>query len=145
MAKQRKYGWQVGLFTSPLSETPTWSLLACMESKSVSLTRDSIEINTDCEQGNAITLPGNVSWTISGTGHYITDPEIAQVSANDLLGYANANPAEVRLWKLDDGEGYVRIGEGYISDYSEDMDASGFVTFSLTISNSGSLSDVELS
>lgn len=138
----------VGLYYSPTNSPYVWSRVACLTDKSFNGTTDTIEINSDCEAGNARLLPGNKSWTFEMTGFFNTEPEAGQVSNESLFdlwnGTSDVNFA-VGYFKMTDNAGYTRIGPGFVSAFSETGTTGEFMTFSATISNSGAIDNVELS
>lgn len=143
----RVKGHEIGLYYSPTNDPFDWKLIACLTDKSFNGTKSTIEINSDCEGGDTIYLPGNKSWSFDMTGHYITDPTAEQVSSTTLFDLWNENVTEdaVGWFKMDDGAGYVRVGKGFVSSFSETMTSNDFVGFTATISNAGVVESVEAS
>lgn len=147
MANEIK-GHAVGLYYSATNDPYDWQLVACLTDKSFNGTTDTIEVNSDCEAGNTRLLPGNKSWTFEITGYINTSPGPGQVSNETLFDLWN-NTSDVNFavgyFKMTDNAGYTRIGPGFVSSFSESGTSNEFMTFTATISNSGAISDVELS
>lgn len=138
----------VWLYYSSTNEPYDWKKVACLTSKSFNGTTDSITISSDCEPGVTRNLPGNKSWTFEMTGFINTNPGVNQVSNEtlfDLWNNTSNSGFEVGWFKMTDDNGYIRIGQGYVSSFSENGNDQEMMTFSATITNSGAISDVELS
>lgn len=147
MANEIKTG-VVGLYYSATDSPYDWKRIACLTDKSFNGTTETIPINSDCEAGNTRLLPGNKSWTFDMTGFVDTAPSEDNVSNETIFTLWNET-SEVGFstgwFKMTDNAGYTRIGPGFVSSLTEGGSSESFMTFSATISNSGAISDVELS
>lgn len=122
--------------------TPSWKLAVCTSSKSLSISVGATEINNDCTGDFVRNLPSTASWTMSFEGDVNTDPGASEVSASDIFGYTiDRAEKKFKFESLD--ETYVRYGEGFISQFDETATAPEYQTFSVTITGSGPISDVE--
>lgn len=132
----------VPFYYSPTDSPYAWEMVACLTDKSFNGTTNNIEVNSDCEGTVVRNLPGDVSWSFEISGLFNTVPA-PDISNNDL--FTLWNERTVGFFKLDDGNGYVRIGEGYVSSFTETGTAGQYMTFTATITNAGAIADVELS
>lgn len=124
------------------TSTPSWKLAVCTSSKSLSISVGATEINNDCTGDFVRNLPSTASWTMSFEGDVNTDPGASEVSASDIFGYTiDRAEKKFKFESLD--ETYVRYGEGFISQFDETATAPEYQTFSVTITGSGPISDVE--
>lgn len=124
------------------TSTPSWKLAVCTSSKSLSISVGATEINNDCTGDFVTNLPSTASWTMSFEGDVNTDPGASEVSASDIFGYTVGR--DVKKFKFESlDETYVRYGEGFISQFDETATAPEYQTFSVTITGSGPISDVE--
>lgn len=124
------------------TSTPSWKLAVCTSSKSLSISVGATEINNDCTGDFVRNLPSTASWTMSFEGDVNTDPGASEVSASDIFGYT-VDRAEKKFKFESLDETYVRYGEGFISQFDETATAPEYQTFSVTITGSGPISDVE--
>lgn len=147
MANEKK-GHLIGLYYSPDNDPYDWTLIACLTEKSFNGTTDTVDASSDCDAGSTRMLPGNKSWTIDMTGFIDFDPSGDNISSETLFDLWNGTSDEnfeTGWFRLTDNDGYVRIGQGFISSFTESGTSNEFMTFSATITNSGGISNVELS
>ena len=123
--------------------TPDWKLAVCTSSKSLSISVGATEINNDCTGDFVRNLPSTASWTMSFEGDVNTNPGASEVSAADIFGYVVARAEKKFKFESLDGTTYIRYGEGFISQFDETATAPEYQTFSVSITGSGSISDVE--
>ena len=142
-----KQGHLIGLYYSPENNPYNWTLIACLTDKSLNGTTETIDASSDCDAGNQRLLPGNKSWTIDMTGYIDFDPNgvVSSETLFDMWNGTSASDFSTGWFKLDDGDNYVRVGQGFISSFTEGGTSNELMTFSATISNSGGISDTELS
>ncbi len=125
------------------TSTPNWKLAVCTSSKSLSISVGATEINNDCTGDFVTNLPSTASWTMSFEGDVNTNPGASEVSASDIFGYTVGRDVKKFKFESLDGTTYIRYGEGFISQFDETATAPEYQTFSVTITGSGAISDVE--
>jgi hypothetical protein len=104
----------------------------------MNLTVDNVEINNDCTGNFVRNLPSTASWSFDVSGDANTDPGSDEMSIEAIFDLARNRT--VGWWKFESlDETYLRIGEGYISDYTEGATTPEYQTFDLTISVSNEL------
>lgn len=118
------------------AEAPDWVLIVCSTNDGFSGTTDNVEIATKCNDGFKENLPSSKSWEFSNSGYAETAPETGEdsyITAEELW-----RTGEVKQFKIANAdESYYRMGNGYVSSYSETAAEGDYLQFELTIMGSG--------
>lgn len=123
---------------------PEWKKVGCSTADGFSGTTETVAIATKCNGGFVDNQPGDKSWSFDNTSYvdkdnasdFVTHDELFEMWIND----------EVNQWKLEsiDAEyDYLRIGNGFITDLGDTSDQGDYLQFSITITGSGEISNVE--
>lgn len=140
MAKNYIDGKDVILFikrvNKPVTPDTTFRGVACLESNGFSGSREKKTVNNKCTAGWEDGLPGNGSWSMSGSGQAITNPEIGEANYQELAEiWVSGETFEVKMANAD-GSVY-RGGNAMITDFSEDANTDDPLSFEITISGLG--------
>ena len=133
----------IGLYyNSGTKAVPVWKLIACSTSDGFSGSTDSVTVSNKCEAGWVRSLPGDKSWSFSNSSYAQKVPGVNQYSYDDIFDLWVGDT--IGQWKLESitpGE-YLRIGDGWISDLGESAESGDYLTFDITITGSGAVSNV---
>jgi hypothetical protein len=142
MANTKIKGNEVGLyFNNGTTAVPDWVLFACSTSDGFSGSTENVTLASKCDGGWVDSLPTNLSWEFTNSAYAITDPSATQAShvkAFDL--WSNKTEGQFKLANGDDS--YLRIGQGYVSSYSETAANEDALQFELTITGKGAIANV---
>ncbi len=131
-----RFSKDIGVYFSPTLETPDWKRVICTTDKSLNFSVDNVEINNDCTGDFLRNLPSSVGWTFDVSGDASTSPTVDEISIEDLFEIATGRT--VGYWKFESLDStYLRIGEGYISSYTEGATTPEYQTFDLSINGAG--------
>ena len=117
----------------------TYKGFVCEVGHTLNRTRSTNQVDTKCYGGTSYTSLGTMSGTIDLTGVLETAPDATQVSGNEMFGYSENGT--LLYWRLST-TGYLRKGQGYIVDYSEDAQSDGLVTSDFTLQIDGPVTTV---
>lgn len=124
-------------------QAPDWRKVGCSTTDGISRSTDTVDVATKCNGGFAAPQPGDKSWSFNNTSYvnkdhdgtsFILPSELHDMWAND----------EVKQWKFEAIDGTYNesyIGDGFITDYPATADKGDFLTFDLTITGTGALSN----
>lgn len=123
---------------------PEWKKVGCSTSDGFSGTTETVAIATKCNGGFVDNQPGDKSWSFDNTSYvdkdnatdFVTHDELFEMWKND----------EVNQWKLESIDAdydYLRIGNGFITDLGDTSDQGDYLQFSITITGSGEIDNVE--
>jgi len=132
----------IGLYyNSGTTEVPVWKLIACSTSDGFSGSTDAVTVSNKCEDGWVKSLPGDKSWSFSNSSYAQKTPTASQYSYEEVFElWVNDT---VGQWKLEsiNADEYLRIGEGWISDLGESAESGDYLTFDITITGNGAVSN----
>jgi len=133
----------IGLYyNSGTKAVPVWKLIACSTSDGFSGSTDAVTVSNKCEAGWVRSLPGDKSWSFSNSSYAQKVPGVNQYSYDDIFDLWVGDT--IGQWKLESitpGE-YLRIGDGWISDLGESAESGDYLTFDITITGSGAVTNV---
>ena len=137
-------GKDVGLYVNQgTTETPDWFMFACSTSDGFSGSTDTVDLASKCDEGFIDRLPTNLSWEFSNSSYAVTDDTlgVAQVSYDTAFDlWSNRTITEFKIANVD--ETYYRAGKGFISSLSDAAGNDEGLTFDLTISGLGIVTNV---
>lgn len=119
-------------------QSPDWLLIGCSTSDGYSSSRDAVAINTKCSGDFTGNLPGGFSWSFTNTSYIDKDSDGTFATLDEIFDLSKED--ENRQWKLesiDTDYEFLRIGYGFISDFSNTADQGDYLQFDLTITGSG--------
>lgn len=118
--------------------SPSWLLIGCSTSDGYSSSRDSVAISTKCSGDFVENLPGDFTWSFSNTSYIDKDADNTFATLDQIFELSKED--DNRQWKLesiDEDFEFLRIGMGFISDFSNTADQGDYLQFDLTITGSG--------
>ena len=130
--------------------SPDWKIIGCAESDGFSGTTDTISISNKCESGFTKSLPGDKSWSFSNTTVMPKVPDAGFISYDELFDLWKNDSrdldGELAQFKLENIMGadfaYYRMGRGMITDLGEQLNSGEAFKVDITITGSGSVSNV---
>jgi len=129
----------VGLYyNSGTIETPIWLLAVCSTSDGFNGSTDAVTTSTKCDDGWVSSLPGDKSWSFSHSALASVEPGEGKMSFKELQNIWKA--ATVDQWKLEsieEGDDYLWIGMGWISELTEEAPSGEYLTVDITITGTG--------
>ena len=117
---------------------PDWLLIGCSTSDGYSSSRDSVAISTKCSGDFVENLPGDFTWSFSNTSYIDKDNDGTFATLDQIFDLSKED--DNRQWKLesiDSDYEFLRLGYGFISDFSNTADQGDYLQFDLTITGSG--------
>lgn len=117
---------------------PDWLLIGCSTSDGYSSSRDSVAISTKCSGDFVENLPGDFTWSFSNTSYIDKDSDGTFATLDEIFDLSKED--DNRQWKLesiDPDYEFLRIGYGFISDFSNTADQGDYLQFDLTVTGSG--------
>lgn len=131
--------------------SPDWTIVGCAESDGFSGSTDSITVSNKCIEGFVKATAGDKSWSFSNTSAMPKSPESGFISYDELfelwLADTLDSDGEHNQWKLENISGadftYFRQGRGFISDLGEQFDAGDVFKVDISITGSGSVTNVK--
>lgn len=138
MANTKLLGNKVNAYLDvAVTGAPEWKLVACITESDIDQSRETIDTSSKCGPGQEA---GNATNTANLTGFLIIDPEVNQVTMNDLAElFDSANSAH---WKYEDEDGgnvYYREFNGPLTAFNEASNNNEAVTFTLSIAINGDI------
>lgn len=122
-------------------EAPDWMKVACSTSDGFNGTTDTVTVNSKCTEGWTDNEPGNKSWSFSNSSYAETEPDSDALSYDEVFALWAAD--ETRQWKIEGiTSDYYRMGLGFITDLSETAADGDYLTFDLTITGKGEVTNV---
>jgi predicted secreted protein len=118
--------------------SPNWLLIGCSTSDGYSSSRDSVAISTKCSGDFVENLPGDFTWSFSNTSYIDKDSDGTFATLDQIFDLSKEDVN--RQWKLesiDQDYVFLRIGYGFISDFSNTADQGDYLQFDLTVTGSG--------
>lgn len=114
-----------------------FDLVACLTNTGFDGSTDGIDASSMCSGIFKDSIPGQVGWTMSGTGESINITGAdGRVSHNDLAEMWKNRT--VAWWAIyDTALSSVRYGKGYISAYADANPNNAVKTFTITIQGKG--------
>lgn len=119
-------------------EAPNWLLIGCSTSDGYSSSRDSVSVNTKCSGDFAENLPGTFSWSFSNTSYVDKNADATFATLDDIFELSKED--DNRQWKLesiDPDYEFLRLGYGFISDFSNTADQGDYLQYDITVTGSG--------
>lgn len=119
-------------------EAPDWLLIGCSTSDGYSSSRDSVAISTKCSGDFVENLPGDFTWSFSNTSYIDKDSDGTFATLDQIFDLSKED--DNRQWKLesiDTDYDFLRLGYGFISDFSNTADQGDYLQFDLTVTGSG--------
>lgn len=119
-------------------EVPDWLLIGCSTSDGYSSSRDSVAISTKCSGDFVENLPGDFTWSFSNTSYIDKEADSTFATLDQIFDISKED--DNRQWKLESIDvdyDFLRIGMGFISDFSNTADQGDYLQFDLTITGSG--------
>jgi len=118
-----------------------YKLLACLTSNGVEFTVAEQDTSNKCDGGNATSIPGLSSWTMSGDGQAVT---LETGEATTRINYQKiielATTKEIFFLRLTDPTNtVVREGKVFITSYSETAPNADAYTFTVSFKGVGQL------
>lgn len=124
------------------TETPDWYKIACSTSDGFQGSTDVVTINSKCSAGFTDSAPGNKSWSFSNEAYANTTLDADQISYDDVFDLWVADTVtEFKIAHVTDESIYYRMGQGFISDLGETAADGDYLTFSITITGKGTVSN----
>jgi len=123
---------------------PDWLLIGCSTSDGYSSSRDSVSVNTKCSGDFAENLPGTFSWSFSNTSYVDKEADATFATLDDIFELSKED--DNRQWKLesiDPEYDFLRLGMGFISDFSNTADQGDYLQYDLTITGSGEPTNIQ--
>lgn len=117
---------------------PDWLLIGCSTSDGYSSSRDSVAISTKCSGDFVENLPGDFTWSFSNTSYIDKDSDGTFATLDEIFDLSKED--DNRQWKLesiDSDYEFLRLGYGFISDFSNTADQGDYLQFDLTVTGSG--------
>src|SRR5205809_106635 len=111
----------------------TYNNVVCKKSWDLALNIPLVQEDTDCGKITGVGTPG---FTFGVEFVFTTTPGAGEISANTVMGYANAGT--LIYVKISNGT-YIRSGSGYLSDYKESAPVNGFITATATVTGNGTI------
>ena len=116
----------------------TYKTVVCATTSKVSMSRDTKETDTKC---GILSAAGSLKWTVNVDGVVNTTPTGTETSYEDLLSIMSANTAT--LVKIESpvaaGTDFFISGSVVMSNLDLDLPSGDFVSFSCTLSGSGTV------
>lgn len=122
---------------------PDWLAFACSTSDGFSGSTESVTAATKCDGDWVDNLPTDLSWEFSNSGYAVKDADLSATQASHEKAFelwSGKVEGQFKLANADDS--YLRIGQGFISAYSETADTSDYLQFELTITGKGAIANV---
>ena len=123
---------------------PDWLLIGCSTSDGYSSSRDSVAISTKCSGDFVENLPGDFTWSFSNTSYIDKDSDATFATLDEIFDLSKED--DNRQWKLesiDPGYAFLRLGYGFISDFSNAAEQGDYLQFDLTVTGSGEPTNVQ--
>lgn len=124
--------------------SPNWLLIGCSTSDGYSSSRDSVAISTKCSGDFVENLPGDFTWSFSNTSYIDKDSDGTFATLDQIFDLSKED--DNRQWKLesiDPDYEFLRLGYGFISDFSNTADQGDYLQFDLTVTGSGEPTNVQ--
>lgn len=139
MAASYIFGKLIGVYVDMSdTATPDFKLVTCTTQKSFDLSVDTVDLNNDCTGVFSGALPTTASWTMGVEGDANFNPELSEISAEEL--FTIAKEREIRNWKFENADSsYVRFGQAFLTGYSESATSTEYLTFSATLNGVGEI------
>lgn len=122
---------------------PDWLLIGCSTSDGYSSSRDSVAISTKCSGDFVENLPGDFTWSFSNTSYIDKEADATFATLDQIFDLSKED--DNRQWKLESIDVdyvFLRLGMGFISDFSNTADQGDYLQFDLTITGSGEPANV---
>lgn len=117
---------------------PDWELIVCNTESSIQITSETVDTTTKCDDGVQSTIPGKVSWSISGQGQVKGTPDAGEHTAAELAAFILAGTSKQWAYK-NAASDYGYKGNGILTSFEEVANADQPCTYSFTIQGSGAL------
>ena len=119
-------------------EAPVWAAFACSTSDGFSGSTESVDTATKCDGDWNASLPTTLSWEFSNSSYADADSTSSYDEAFTLW-----STKAVKQFKIaNEDESYYRMGTGYISSLGEAAEVADYLTFELTITGTGEVTNV---
>lgn len=142
--KSKMIGLYVNMASIPETDPAEWKLIGCSTSDGYSSSRDAVTIETKCSGDFAENLPGVFSWSFSNTSYVDADGGANMMTLDELFALSKEDGLRpFKLESIDPDYVFLRIGNGFISDFSNTADQGDYFQFDLTITGSGEPENVE--
>lgn len=126
-----------------VTEVPNWLAFACSTTDGFSGSTESVTAATKCDGDWVDNLPTDSSWEFQNSGYAVKDADLSAEQASHEKAFELWSTQTEGMFKLANADdSYLRIGQGFISAYSETADTSDYLQFELTITGKGSIGNV---